>query len=219
MQRKDDKVTLAMSKRSRTVLIVLCLFAFILLVWLDNSLARRRQLLRSISGEQTNLLDRADYHGKKFVVKHVLDGDTIDVEVPDGRREYTRIRLLGIDSPETGKEDSAAMHFASEAAAFTRRGTLGKSVIVYLDNPGPTRGKYGRLLAYVKLPDGQFLNEVLLTGGYAYADLRFSHSFYNKYEQLGETARRHKKGLWQNVTHEQLPKWLQSKGPNLLSGK
>ena len=219
MQRKDDKVTLAMSKRRRTVLIVLCLFAFTLLVWLDNSLARRKRRSRSVFGEQTNLLDHADYHGKKFVVKHVVDGDTIDVKSSDGRREYTRIRLLGIDSPETGNEDSTAMHFASKAAAFTRQATHGKFVTVYLDSPGPTRGKYGRLLAYVKLPDGRFLNEALLTGGHAYADLRFSHSFYNKYEQLGDTARRHKKGLWHGVTHEQLPKWLQSKTPNLLSSK
>ncbi|UCE49253.1 MAG: thermonuclease family protein [Phycisphaerales bacterium] len=208
-----------MSRRRRTGLILLCLLSLALVVLFDNSLARRRRRWRSVSGEQTNLADHADYHGKKFVVKNVVDGDTIDIEVSDSRREHTRIRLLGVDAPETGGKNSAAMHYAYEAAAFTRQATLGKSVTIYLDSPGPTRGKYGRLLAYVKLPDGQFLNEVLLTRGYAYADLRFSHSLFNKYLQLSETARRHEKGLWLAVTHEQLPRWLRSKNPDLLRGK
>ena len=208
-----------MSKSRRTGLIVLCLFTLAALVLLDNKLARSRRRSISASGEQTNLLDHADYHGKKFVVKHVVDGDTLDIKIPCGRQEYTRIRLLGIDAPETGNGDSAAMHFASEAAAFTRQATLDKSVTIYLDSPGPTRGKYGRLLAYIRLPDGRFVNEVLLTDGYAYADLRFDHSLYNKYAQLGETARHDKKGLWKDVRQKQLPKWLQIKSPYLLNDK
>ena len=41
-----------------------------------------------------------------------------------------------------------------------------------------------RLLAYIELPDGRFLNEELLSEGFAYADLRFRHSYYQKYQQL-----------------------------------
>jgi micrococcal nuclease len=102
------------------------------------------------------------------------------------------------------------MYFGPEAAGFTRESTLGKQVTVYLDE-GSTRGKYGRLLAYVKLPDGRFLNEALLSEGFAYADLRFRHSFYNKYRQLEAAARGQKKGLWLKVTPEQMPKWRQSR--------
>jgi endonuclease YncB( thermonuclease family) len=60
------------------------------------------------------------------------------------------------------------------------------------------------------------LNEVLVAEGFAYADLRFRHSFYNKYKQLEATARSQKKGLWKEVTRSQLPEWLQRKKPNLL---
>ena len=47
--------------------------------------------------------------------------------------------------------------------------------------------------------------ETLIIEGCAYADTRFSHSFYNKYKQLQSRAKSTKKGLWQNVTPDQLP--------------
>ncbi len=108
------------------------------------------------------------------------------------------------------------MYFGPQAAEFTTKLTLGKPVQVYLDTTR-TRGYYGRLLAYVRLPDGRFLNEVLLSEGFAYADLRFRHNFYNKYPQLEASARSQKKGLWENVKREQLPEWLQQRKPNLLN--
>jgi endonuclease YncB( thermonuclease family) len=67
------------------------------------------------------------------------------------------------------------------------------------------------LLAYVQLPNGKFLNEVLLSEGYAYADWRFYHSLYHKYKRLESATRHQKKGLWLNVTLEQMPEWRQSK--------
>jgi micrococcal nuclease len=90
---------------------------------------------------------------------------------------------------------------------------LESRVTLYLEEHR-TRDKYGRLLAYIELPDGRFLNEVLLSEGFAYADPRFRHSFYHKYKQLETTARSQKKGLWSNVTPEQMPKWRQEKSKN-----
>ena len=94
---------------------------------------------------------------------------------------------------------------------------LGEQVTVYLDEGNRTRGYYGRLLAYIQLPDKSFLNEVLVAEGFAYADLRFRHSFYYKYQNLQASARRQKKGLWPKVNYEQLPEWLKRKKPKLLS--
>ena len=209
MQPKQNKPVFAMSKRRRNGIVLLCTMLFMLLVLLDHGLTENRLPLQALPEEQTKALDVEKYHGKTFAVVQVIDGDTLDIDIPDGRNRYTRIRLLGIDTPETGGEQFGGMYFGPQAAEFTRKLALGKPVTLYLDSPNPTRGKYGRLLAYVKLADGGFLNEVLLTEGYAYADLRFSHSFYNKYRQLQSAARSAKKGLWQNVTPEQLPAWLQ----------
>ena len=60
------------------------------------------------------------------------------------------------------------------------------------------------------------MNEVLLKEGCAYADLRFKHSFYNKYKSLEAAARSQKMGLWKEVTYDQFPEWLQKRKPNLL---
>jgi micrococcal nuclease len=146
---------------------------------------------------------------------NVVDGDTIDIDIPDGRHQHTRIRLWGVDTPETENPETGVMYFGPEAFEFTKKSTLKKKVTIYLDEKH-TRDKYGRLLAYIKLPDDGFLNEVLLTEGFAYADLRFKHNSYNKYKQLEAGARKSKKGLWEKVTREQLPQWLQRKKPTLL---
>ena len=208
MQPEQDKPAFAMSRRRKNCIVFLCLLAVVFLIWLDHSLIGRGWQLPAKSEEQAKASDLEKYHGKTFTAVNVIDGDTFDIDIPDSQSECTRIRLLGIDTPEAKSEQTGVMYFGPEAEEFTKKLALGKSVAVYLDAPNPTRGKYGRLLAYVKLPDGGFLNEVLLTEGYAYADSRFSHSFYNKYRQLQSRARSGKKGLWQNVTPDQLPEWL-----------
>ena len=103
------------------------------------------------------------------------------------------------------------MYFAEEATAFAKRWALHREVRVYLDEHAGSRDRYQRLLAYIELPDGKFLNEELLSEGYAYADRRFRHSYYQKYLQLEAGARALGKGLWKNVTPEQMPPWLQKR--------
>jgi len=105
----------------------------------------------------------------------VVDGDTIDIDVPDGEYEHTRIRLWGIDTPETKNPKLGVMYFGPEAAEFTKEAALGREVRIYLDEGNRTRGYYGRVLGYVQLGDESFLNEVLVSEGLAYAELRFRH--------------------------------------------
>ena len=209
-----------MSKRRRSIIFTLSLLLVAAFVWLDHSPIRRSWQAQPDSEEQAKAYDFEKYHKKTFTVLKVVDGDTIDIDVPDGKYNHTRIRLWGIDTPETKNPEVGVMYFGPEAADFTMKSTLGKQVTIYLDKTRTRDNKkYNRLLAYIKLPDGKFLNEVLLTEGFAYADLRFRHSFYHKYKQLDAVAQSQKKGLWLNVTREQLPKWLQRKKPNLLLKK
>ena len=210
---KRKKTTYAMSRRRRTIIFVLCVLVVAVLIWLDHSPVRRKWQRQPQSSEQAKALDFEKYHAKTFTVVNVVDGDTIDIDIPDGQYERTRIRLWGIDTPETKNPEVGVMYFGPEAAEFTKNLALGKQVTVYLEEHR-TRGKYGRLLAYVKLPDGSILNEVLVAEGFAYADSRFRHSFYNKYKQLEASAHSGKKGLWLNVTREQLPEWRQKKMKN-----
>lgn len=203
------KTTLAMSRRRRNAIFAACLLLAAVLVFIDRSPTAKRTW-------QPQPGDLQKYHQKSFTVVKVVDGDTLDIDEPNGQYDHTRVRLWGIDTPETKSTRYGVMYFGPEAARFAAELALAKKVTVYLDEENRTRGKYGRLLAYVQLPDRRFLNEVLLTEGYAYADLRFSHSFYNRYEQLEALARAQKKGLWQKVSREQLPEWLQRKKPSLL---
>ncbi len=197
-----------MSRQRRNCIFVLCLLLAALFIWLDHSPVRGKWRRQPDDFEK--------YHDKTFNVVKIIDGDTFDINVPDGDYDYTRIRLLGVDTPETKNPKLGVMYFGPEASEFTRKLTFEKPVQVYLDKKR-TRGYYGRLLAYVRLADGRVLNEVLLNEGFAYADLRFRHHFYNKYPQLEASARSQTKGLWEKVTREQLPEWLQRMKPNRLN--
>lgn len=206
-----------MSRRRKTGLILLCLLGLALLSWLDHSTIAGRWPYRRLSELPTSADDLEKYHGKTFTVARIIDGDTLDIDIRDAQYERTRIRLLGIDAPEMQTEQSPPMYYAQQATDRTKEYALDQSVVVFLDAPNPTRGKYDRLLAYVQLPDGLFLNEILLEEGFAYANRRFRHSFFNKYKGLEARARSGQKGLWQNVTRDQLPRWLQKMESKLLN--
>jgi endonuclease YncB( thermonuclease family) len=207
MSRKTNRPTYAMSRRRKAGIITLCLILAVFFIWLDHSPLKRRWQQRPKSEKQVKAYDLEKYHEKTFTVVKVVDGDTIDIDIDDSNTHYTRIRLWGIDTPETKNRNTGVMYFGPEAAEFTTNLVLNKQICVYL-NATSTRGNYGRLLAYVQLPDGRFLNEVLVAEGFAYADLRYRHSLYQKYKQVESSARRQKKGLWGKVTQEQLPDWL-----------
>ncbi len=101
------------------------------------------------------------------------------------------------------------MYFGPEATAFAETTLSGREVHIVL-SPKRTRGKYGRLLAYVHLErGGRMFNEMLLEQGYAYADLRFDHHYYKQFKALEKRARRSGVGLWDGVTPPQMPEWKQ----------
>jgi micrococcal nuclease len=207
---RKNKNIFAMSNRRRFAIFTLCLLLAAAYVWLDHGPIGCYRQAQPKSQEQAKHYDFEKYHQKTFTVIKVVDGDTIDINTPDGKYNHTRIRLWGIDTPETKNPEVGIMYFGPEAADFTTKSALGKQVTIYLEEHR-TRDKYDRLLAYIKLPDGRFLNEALLSEGFAYADLRFRHSFYRKYQQLETSARSQKKGLWEKVTPNQLPQWLQER--------
>jgi len=155
--------------------------------------------------------DRRAYDGLTFTCVRVLDGDTLDVDRPDGKFETTRVRLWGVDTPELGRDDRPPGHFADQAADFTRSFAEGKSVTLRLEPHQAARGKHGRLLAYVILPDGRMLNQLLVETGHAYADPRYDH--YLRDDMLADQGRARAKrlGLWANVDPDDLPYYWQGK--------
>jgi len=203
----------ALSRRLRAGLIGLSLIGAALLICLDRGVFAPYWSRRTTASRPATAQDTARYHGRRFAVTRVVDGDTLDINAPDTSGSSTRIRLLGIDAPELVHKGEPEMYFATEATDYARQLAQGVTVTIYLDADGPSRGKYGRLLAYVEMPDGQFLNELLVSDGYAYADSRFAHSYYHRYKQLEASARALKKGLWATITLEQMPSWRRRPSP------
>jgi micrococcal nuclease len=108
-------------------------------------------------------------------VVSVTDGDTIRVRV-DGRTE--KVRLVGIDAPElhgsdkldreiarSGRSRAAITADGARAEAFTRSLLAGRTVRLELDVE--SRDRYGRLLAWVWLPDDILANAAIVRAGYA----------------------------------------------------
>jgi len=87
---------------------------------------------------------------KVYKVKRVIDGDTI--LLTNGER----VLLIGVDTPETVHPNKPVEYFGKEASAFTKKMVEGKKVKLEFD--WDRRDKYDRLLAYVYLLDGTFLN-------------------------------------------------------------
>ena len=153
--------------------------------------------------------DVARYHDRAFRVARVVDGDTLDIEIADRDKPVTRIRLWGVDTPEVAGTRAGRMHFGPEASEFAKQTLAGREVHIVL-SPKRTRGKYGRLLAYVFMSrGGRMFNEMLLEGGYAYADLRFDHHYMDRFKRIEKQARRSGAGLWDDVTLEKMPSWRQ----------
>ncbi|MFQ5590990.1 MAG: thermonuclease family protein [Phycisphaerae bacterium] len=153
--------------------------------------------------------DHARYHDRSFRTVRVVDGDTLDIDAPDGNKPVTRIRLWGVDTPEVDGSPRGEMYYGPEASAFAKR-TLANRIVHIVLSPNKTRGKFGRLLAYVYLErGGRMFNEMLLEEGYAYADLRFRHHYFRRFKNIETRARREKRGLWADVTLEQMPRWKQ----------
>jgi micrococcal nuclease len=97
-------------------------------------------------------------------IDRVVDGDTVDVRI-DGAIE--RVRLIGIDTPETKRENAPIECYGPEATAFTTQLLPpGTPVLLVRDTVG--RDDFGRLLAYVyRTADGVFVNLELVRQGFA----------------------------------------------------
>ncbi|MCL4209991.1 MAG: thermonuclease family protein [Phycisphaeraceae bacterium] len=141
--------------------------------------------------------DPARYEGRSARVTRVIDGDTLEVDLPDRRtsRPRTRVRLIGVDCPEMNAGAGLPEPWAAEATAFSRRLVEGAYVTLLID-PARPRDPYDRLLAHVELPDGALLNRELLAAGLARAEDRWPHARLRQYEQAELIARRAKIGVW-----------------------
>lgn len=128
-----------------------------------------------------------------YPVSRVVDGDTFRIQRSVDEEDI--VRMVGVDTPETVKPNAPVEAYGREASDFAK--SLLRDRTVCLEYDVQTRDRYGRLLAYVYLEDGTFVNETLIAEGYAQAmtvppNVRFAESFAS----LQREARDAGLGLW-----------------------
>lgn len=139
---------------------------------------------------QANSLEELTY----LSIKKIVDGDTFWVD--DGTEKGLKIRLIGVDAPESRKTFKKEVGFyGKEAKAYLTSLLKGKKVKLEYDVN--RTDQYGRTLAYVYLTDGNFVNADLVKNGYATVmtvppNVKFAEEFL----KLQQEARENERGLW-----------------------
>jgi micrococcal nuclease len=128
------------------------------------------------------------YDENVYKVKRVIDGDTILLSNEE------RVRLIGVNTPETVHPYKPVEYFGEEASRFTKKMVEGKKVRLEFD--WQERDRFGRLLAYVYLLDGTFLNAEIIKQGYGFAYTKYPFKYLDEFREYEREARESKRGLW-----------------------
>jgi len=128
------------------------------------------------------------------VVVAVIDGDTVEVAI--GSRTE-RVRLLGIDTPESVDPNRPVECHGPEASALTGS-LLPEGTAVRLERDQEARDRFGRLLAYLfRVDDGLFVNEAILAAGEAEVlTIEPNRAYAARLGAAAAAARASGAGLW-----------------------
>lgn len=132
-----------------------------------------------------------------YQIVEVYDGDTVAVRM-GGNIE--KVRLIGIDTPETKDPRKPVQCFGPEASAYTHTLLTGKRIRLQADPYSTNRDRYDRLLRYAYLEDGTFYNALLVQKGYAKAYVGFPFKHKQAFTTYQKQAQETKQGMWQACT-------------------
>ena len=128
----------------------------------------------------------------------VVDGDTIHVDA-DGRR--LKIRMIGLDTPETVDPRKPVQCFALEASAQAKTILGGQLVYLESDPSQDTVDKYGRTLAYIWTESGRLVNLDMIADGYAYEyTYDLPYRYQPEFRAAEDDAQAQERGLWSPST-------------------
>lgn len=129
-----------------------------------------------------------------YQVVKVVDGDTLEVDL---NGTTTKIRIIGIDTPETVDPRKPVQCFGKEASNKAKEILSNQLVTLVADQSQGNTDKYKRLLRYVYLPDGTDYGLYMISNGYAHEytyDIPYEHQA--QYKQAQADAMNGDKGLW-----------------------
>ena len=123
-----------------------------------------------------------------ILVTKIIDGDTLMVKIND---EETTVRLIGIDTPESGQ------CFGKEATNRAKELMENKKVKLEADETQDDKDKYGRLLRYIYLEDGTLINKKLIEDGVAKEyTYKMAYKFQTEFKSDQKVAQEKKLGIW-----------------------
>jgi endonuclease YncB( thermonuclease family) len=123
----------------------------------------------------------------------VADGDTLTLE------DLGTVRFIGLDTPEKNHPELPVQFMSQKASAYTKTLCLGKNIrLEYDDFDEDKRGSYGRILAYLYLEDGTFVQKQLLLNGFAttYTKYPFDEERKDRFLNWEQKAKQEGLGLW-----------------------
>jgi micrococcal nuclease len=155
-------------------------------------------LLAALAAVAVTLLSRGDdpAGGSGARVVRVVDGDTLRVVV-DGREQY--VRLLGIDTPETHRPGTPIECGGPQASRnMEALAPPGTKVVLERDSSQDRVDRYGRLLAYVRLPDGRLAEDAQVAAGWAtvYVFAGNPVARDSQFRRSQDAARTARRGVW-----------------------
>ncbi|OGH67647.1 MAG: hypothetical protein A3C15_02420 [Candidatus Magasanikbacteria bacterium RIFCSPHIGHO2_02_FULL_50_9b] len=157
------------------------------------ALALLLQIFSSVTAQQETISTTTS----TIQVTRVIDGDTFEIKI--GNTEE-KVRMIGIDTPESVDPRRPVQCFGKEAGAHLRELFGNRPIKLEKDAESDDRDKYGRLLRYISFADNASasttLNAQMITDGYAYAYTRFPFSRRAEYLKLQTAARDAQRGLW-----------------------
>ena len=128
-----------------------------------------------------------------YRVTEFLDGDTISVDM-NGRNE--KIRMIGVDTPETHDPRKTVECFGKAASEYTKQLIGEGPVRLEADQLSTNRDRYNRLLRYVYTSDNKLVQAEIIKNGYGFAYVSFPFSMLDEFREYEKQAREQNLGLW-----------------------
>ncbi len=132
-----------------------------------------------------------------YQVTEFVDGDTFAINM-DGTTE--KVRLIGVDTPETHRPNSPVQCFGTAASDFTKNLIGTNPVRLEADPTNSNRDRYQRLLRYAYLPDGRLVNAEIIKQGYGFAYVNFPFLKLEEFRGYEDAAESASLGLWANCS-------------------
>ena len=128
-----------------------------------------------------------------FLVSRVIDGDTIEILI---NNEKEKVRLIGVDTPESVHPTKKVECFGKEASIYLKNILEGRYIKLEYDFGQGDRDKYKRLLRYVYLED-ILINKKIIEDGFGYEyTYNIPYKFQTDFKIAENLAKSEGRGLW-----------------------